>query len=188
MSPPLLESPPHARLRAAPPPAMPPLPAIVVPVMIGTWLTALGVVDLAVDLSRDPTLFSAWYGALSADTLPIISTFFKLILPPLAIILLLKCTFISLPAARAGRRGAIFGCAPFLLLPLIIFTSVKSKSITEAAPFQNTRGHYILPPDDDLALVTTLHQIRTCLGPLMIACAVAEYAAQARAATKAKSA
>ena len=162
----------------------PPLPAIVVPVMHGTWLTTLGIVDLAVDLSGDAALLSSWYAA--AETLPIISTFFKRVLPFLAGILIAKCMFISLPAAFRGKPGALFGCAPFLLLPCIIFTSVRSKRILDAAPFVDGRGNFILPPAADLALATRLHHVRMCLGLLMIASAIAEYASQLRAATKAK--
>ena len=38
--------------------SIPPLPSIVMPLLIGTWLFTLGIVDLAVDTSGDPALFS----------------------------------------------------------------------------------------------------------------------------------
>ena len=155
--------------------SIPPLPSIVMPLLIGTWLFTLGIVDLAVDTSGDPALFSAWYGA--ADTLPIISHFFQRVLPVMLIGMLAKLLLKSVPAALKGRPGGLPGCAPLLLLPLIIFTSVKAKGTIESTKYRSE----LRPSVEQLALVTQLHMARAGLSICMTASGIAEYALQLRA-------
>ena len=150
---------------------MPPLATIVMPLLVGTWLTTLGIVDLAIDLSEDGSLLFSWYNA--ADTLPIISTFFQRVLPVLLIGLLGKCLLKSVPAAFARKPGGLVGCAPLVLLPVIIFTTLRAKALLSEVPVTRYRMDIRA---DELAEATRLHMLRTYMGLSMLVCAIFEYA------------
>ena len=163
----------HRTTMAAPP--LPPVMSIVMPCVMGGTMFALDAVDLGVDLSGNPQLLAAWYAA--QPSLPLVSHWMRYCLPPLFLLLLLKLFAKSLPGAIARKPGAFAGCAPLLLLPLLIGSSVRATCILKAAEFK--------PGSEALATVTALHALRLVGRCLMVVSGVTEYAFGLRAAVAA---
>ena len=149
--------------------------SVVMPCLMGGTMFALGAVDLGVDLSGNAPLLTAWYTA--QPSLPIVSHWMRYMLPPLSLLLLLKLMVKSLPGAIARRPGALAGCAPFVLVPLLIASSVRAKGILAASKFK--------PDAEALSTVTALHALRLVGSCLMVVSGVTEYAFGLRAAVAA---
>lgn len=144
---------------------IPPLPQIVLPCAIGGVMLTLGVVDLAIDLSGDPALLTAWYSAQA--TLPILSQWQRYVLPLLLVALVLKLCMITMPGFRNGKVGCTIGLAPVLILPVVIVMTVRAKKLLEATNFR--------PSIEDVAQITIWHTIRVGLALLMMATGVSEF-------------
>eukprot|EP00964_Phaeocystis_antarctica_P019687 scaffold10862_cov63-Phaeocystis_antarctica.AAC.6 len=156
-------------------PSLPPVMSVVMPCLMGGTMFALGAVDLGVDLSGNAPLLTAWYAA--QPSLPVVSHWMRYMLPPLSLLLLLKLMVKSLPGAIARKPGALAGCAPFVLVPLLIASSVKAKGILAASEFK--------PDAEALSTVTALHALRLVGSCLMVVSGVTEYAFGLRAAVAA---
>ena len=152
---------------------LPPLPQVVLPCVIGGVMGAFSAVDLAVDLSDNQPLITAWYSA--QQTLPILSQWQRLVLPLLLIALVAKLIRITIPGFRVGAVGCTVGLAPAVIIPAVIITSIRAKRILEDSAFQ--------PSVEDLAAITQMHAIRQVLSFLMLVSGVREYSLKLQAAT-----
>ena len=151
-------------------PLLPPTPSIVVPLVVGTFMGTPGAIDLAVDLHGDAALLAGWHR--HSEDLSFVRHFRRFALPLLLPLLLGKVLFVSLPAAKRGEAGAFAGCAPLVLLPLIIGLTIRARMLLESAGFE--------PSADALAHLTTLHAARLCLSVMMPASAAREYVLKLR--------
>ena len=149
--------------------------SVVMPCLMGGTMFALGAVDLGVDLAGNLPLLAAWYAA--QPSLPLVSHWMTYLLPPLSLLLLLKISVKSLPGAIAGKPGALAGCAPLLLVPLLIASSVRANGILAGSDFK--------PDAEALSTVTALHALRLVGSSLMVMSGVTEYAFGLRAAVAA---
>ena len=129
---------------------------------------AFSAVDLAVDLSDNQPLITAWYSA--QQTLPILSQWQRLVLPLLLIALVAKLIRITIPGFRVGAVGCTVGLAP-----AVIITTIRAKRLLDASAFQ--------PSVEDLAAITQMHAIRQVLSCLMLVSGVREYSLKLQAAT-----
>jgi hypothetical protein len=152
---------------------LPPLPQVVLPCVIGGVMGAFSAVDLAVDLSDNQPLITAWYSA--QQTLPILSQWQRFVLPLLLIALVAKLIRITIPGFRVGAVGCTVGLAPAVIIPAVIITSIRAKRILDASAFQ--------PSVEDLAAITQMHAIRQVLSFLMLVSGVREYSLKLQAAT-----
>ena len=152
---------------------LPPLPQVVLPCVIGGVMGAFSAVDLAVDLSDNQPLITAWYSA--QQTLPILSQWQRLVLPLLLIALVAKLIRITIPGFRVGAVGCTVGLAPAVIIPAVIITTIRAKRLLDASAFQ--------PSVEDLAAITQMHAIRQVLSCLMLVSGVREYSLKLQAAT-----
>eukprot|EP00450_Noctiluca_scintillans_P021411 CAMPEP_0194529970 /NCGR_PEP_ID=MMETSP0253-20130528/66802_1 /TAXON_ID=2966 /ORGANISM="Noctiluca scintillans" /LENGTH=159 /DNA_ID=CAMNT_0039375153 /DNA_START=68 /DNA_END=547 /DNA_ORIENTATION=+ len=110
----------------------PPLMALLFGLMLGSLMLITTLMDLAVNLTNDKALVIAWY---SNQPLPM----FEWILPPKGAIVCLipllfaKIVFVEIPGAWRGKPGHAFGCAPAVLLPIIISLALKCKQMAPEA-------------------------------------------------------
>ena len=137
---------------------MPPLPTLIIPCVLGTFMFTLALIDLAVDLTGDGALIVAWCGP---SPLPIVKHFLMYVLPLLLLGLLAKTALKSVPGVLKGTAGCGYACGPVLLIPVVIALTVAAKAALdpELATFSSRD-----PIDADvLAWVTQLHALK-CSG------------------------
>ena len=149
---------------------MPPLPTLIIPCVLGTFMFTLALIDLAVDLTGDGALIVAWYGA---SPLPIVKHFLMYVLPLLLLGLLAKTALKSVPGVLKGTAGCGYACGPVLLIPVVIALTVAAKAALdpELATFSSRD-----PIDAGvLAWVTQLHALKCLVSPAIMACGITEY-------------
>ena len=103
---------------------MPPLPTLIIPCVLGTFMFTLALIDLAVDLTGD----GAHRGVVRPLPLPIVKHFLMYVLPLLLLGLLAKTALKSVPGVLKGTAGCGYACGPVLLIPVVIALTVASKA------------------------------------------------------------